>query len=73
MTNTISHNFWASPTFDQLAKAQNVGPLDASTLLGTWPGEDGDGFNDTIDELRHVRLKKTSDSAVGDSAEGQLK
>lgn len=73
MTNTISHNFWVSPTFYQLAQAQNVGPLDARTLLGTWAGKDDDGFNDAIDELRHVRLKKTSDGAVGDSAEGQLK
>ena len=73
MTNTISHNFWASPTFDQLAKAQNVGSLDTAALRGTWPGEDDDGFNDAIDELRHVRLKKTSDNAVGDGAEGHSK
>ena len=43
-----------SPTLDELAKAQNVGPLDAAALLGTWPGEDDDGFDDAVDELRHA-------------------
>ena len=43
---------WTSPTLDQLAKAQNVGPLDADALMGTWPGDENDGFEAAIDELR---------------------
>lgn len=47
-------NFWESPTLDELAQAQHVSPLvDVSAIFGTWPGEANDGFEDTIDELRH--------------------
>lgn len=51
---TLSQDFWTSPTLDELAAAQGVGPLDTEALLGTWPGEDDDGFEDAIDELRHA-------------------
>ena len=54
----ISQDFWTSPTLDDLAKAQNVGPLDADALFGTWPGDDDDGFEEAIDELRRSGLKK---------------
>lgn len=54
----ISQDFWMSPTLAELAKAQNVRPLNAGALLGTWPGEDNDGFDGTIKELRHAGLKK---------------
>ena len=50
------HDFWTSPTLDELAKAQNVGPLDTAALRGTWPGEDDDGFEEAIEELRHAGL-----------------
>ena len=59
------HDFWTSPTLDELAKAQNVGPLDTAALRGTWPGEDDDGFEEAIDELRHGGLEKNSDSRAG--------
>ena len=49
----VSQDFWTSPTLEELAKAQNVGPLDARSLMGKWPGDDDDGFEDAIDELRH--------------------
>ena len=65
------HDFWTSPTLDELAKAQNVGPLDTAALRGTWPGEDDDGFEEAIDELRHEGLKKMSNSAAGDSDAGR--
>ena len=51
-------DFWTSPTLDELAKMQNVGPLDAGALAGTWPGEVDDGFDDAIDELRHAGRKR---------------
>ena len=54
----VSQDFWTSPTLDDLAKAQNVGPLDVDALFGTWPGDDDDGFEETIDELRRSGLKK---------------
>jgi len=50
----ISHGFWESPTLEELADSQHVRPLmDVTTLFGTWPGEDDDGFEEAIDELRH--------------------
>lgn len=50
----ISRNFWESPSLDELAFTQNVQPLaNVRVLFGTWPGEDNDGFEASIDDLRH--------------------
>ena len=50
----ISRNFWESPTLEELAQAQNVQPMaEVRVLFGTWPGEEDDGFEESIDELRH--------------------
>lgn len=50
----ISRDFWESPTLDELATAQGVRPIaDVRALFGTWPGEPDDGFEESIDELRH--------------------
>lgn len=50
----ISQSFWESPTLDELAKSQNVQPMaNVRALFGTWPGEENDGFEADIDELRH--------------------
>ena len=52
----ISQSFWESPTLEQLAHSQNVRPMaDVHSLFGTWPGEEDDGFEAAIDELRHPR------------------
>lgn len=49
----VSRAFWESPTLDELAESQNVGPLqDIRALFGTWLGEIDDGFEKVIDELR---------------------
>lgn len=54
----FSQNFWESPSLEELAKAQGVKPMkDASDLIGTWPGEVDDGFEEWIDELRHPGRK----------------
>lgn len=54
----FSQNFWESPSLEELAKAQGVKPMkDASDLIGTWPGEIDDGFEEAIDELRHPGRK----------------
>lgn len=50
----ISRNFWESPSLDELALSQNVQPLsNVRVLFGTWPGDDEDGFEASIDNLRH--------------------
>ena len=52
----ISQDFWESPTLEDLAHSQNILPMmDVSVMFGTWPGEDDDGFEAAIDELRHLR------------------
>ncbi len=46
-------NFWQSPTIEELAESQGVKPItDVHKLFGTWPGEDDDGFEESIYELR---------------------
>lgn len=51
----ISRSFWESPTLAELAQAQNVRPMaDVRALFGTWPGEIGDGFEQEVDDLRHL-------------------
>lgn len=48
-------------TLDELAQAQNVQPMmDVSALFGTWPGEMDDGFEDSIDDLRHRQPRRTA-------------
>ena len=55
----ISRAFWESPTLEELARSQNVQPMaDVRALFGTWPGEENDGFEAAIDELRHPGAKK---------------
>ena len=53
----ILRHFWESPTLDELAHSQNVQPIvDVRALFGTWPGEENDGFEAAIDELRHQNI-----------------
>ncbi len=53
----ISRDFWESPTLDELAESQSVKPMaDVKALFGTWPGEEDDGFEQAIDELRHPSM-----------------
>jgi hypothetical protein len=48
-------SFWQSPSIDDLARAQGVrATADMTGLFGTWPGEFDDGFEQSIDQLRHV-------------------
>lgn len=51
----VSRSFWESPTLDELAIEQNVQPVtDVAILLGGWPGEEDDGFEEAIEEIRHL-------------------
>ena len=53
----VSREFWESPTIEELARSQGVRPIaDVRALLGTWPGDEDDGFETMIDELRHPRV-----------------
>lgn len=55
----ISRTFWESPTLEELAYSQNVRPMTSvQALFGTWPGEEDDGFEEMIDELRHPERKR---------------
>ena len=50
----ISRSFWESPTLDELAAMQNVKPVvDVESLLGGWPGDVDDGFEEEILKIRH--------------------
>ena len=43
------------PTIDELAESQGVKPTaDARVFFGTWPDQENDGFEESIDELRRV-------------------
>ena len=53
-----SRSFWESPSLEDLAHSQDVQPLaDVRSLFGTWPGEEDDGFEESINELRHPGSK----------------
>ena len=61
--NRFSQEFWKSPTLEELAHSQNVGPItDVTLLFGTWPGEDDDEFEAAIDDLRHRDLEQIEQS-----------
>lgn len=50
-------DFWRSPSIEELATAQDVHPLDdVSAIFGTWPGEESDGFEESIRALRYRSL-----------------
>lgn len=53
----VSSTFWQSPSLDDLARAQGVGPMtDVGRLFGTWPGEPDDDFETSIRVLRHANI-----------------
>ena len=53
----ISRSFWESPSLEELARTQNVMPVrDVSSLLGGWPGDADDGFEEEIHRIRHIGL-----------------
>jgi hypothetical protein len=51
----ISRSFWESPSLEELAQAQNVMPvMDVESLLGGWPGDADDGFEEEMLRIRHA-------------------
>ncbi len=52
---SVTDIFWESPTLEELARAQDVQPLtDVQVLFGTWPGDEDDGFEEAVYDLRHA-------------------
>ena len=57
----VSRTFWESPSLEELARLQNVKPMeDVRSLSGMWPGAENDGFEAAIEELRHPDAKNTA-------------
>lgn len=55
----LAPDFWESPTLDEWASSQSVQPtVSVRALFGTWPGEDNDGFEEAVDELRHPNVSR---------------
>ena len=53
----VSRDFWESPTLDELAEAQGVKPVsNIESLLGGWPGDMDDGFEEEILRIRHLGM-----------------
>ncbi len=51
-------DFWQAMSFDELAAAQGVGPLtNIDALIGTWPGEVNDGFEESVHKLRQTNVR----------------
>ena len=51
-------DFWQAMSFDELAAAQGVGPItNIDALVGTWPGEANDGFEESIHRLRRANIR----------------
>jgi hypothetical protein len=58
-----SYDFWESPSLAELALSQNVQPLmNVAALFGSWPGDDHDGFEAAIDELRQHGINEETPS-----------
>jgi len=48
------YEFWDSQTLDDLAQKMKIQPAtNIQELFGTWPGEENDGFESEIREIRH--------------------
>jgi hypothetical protein len=51
-------DFWQALSFAELAAAQGVRPIvDLDRLVGCWPGDVNDGFEESIHKLRRTNLR----------------
>ena len=51
-------DFWQAMSFDELAAAQGVRPLtNIDALVGVWPGDVDDGFEESVHKLRQANVK----------------
>lgn len=50
-------DFWYAMGFDELAAAQGVKPMnDIDSVIGTWPGDVNDGFEEAVHRLRQADI-----------------
>ncbi len=50
---SATQSFWRSASLEELAQSQDVGPMrNVESLFRTWPGEDDDGFEEAVNDLR---------------------
>lgn len=48
-------DFWQALSFEELAEGQGVGPLtDIDALVGVWPGDVNDNFEESVHKLRQA-------------------
>lgn len=58
----IPFGFWESPTLEEIAARQGVTPVtDMDALLGGWPDDVNDGFEDNIHSIRQAGVIGTSE------------
>jgi hypothetical protein len=51
-------DFWQAMSFDELAATQGVRPLThIDSLVGSWPGEVNDGFEESVHNLRQANIR----------------
>ncbi len=50
-------DFRAEMTIEELVSSQHVSPImEVDRLFGTWPGQDDDGFEESVHSLRHLEM-----------------
>lgn len=51
-------DIWQALSFDELAAAQGVRPLtNIDALIGIWPGDVNDGFEESVRKLRQANIR----------------
>jgi len=51
-------DFWQAMSFDELAAAQGVRPMtNIDAIVGTWPGDVDDGFEESVHKLRQANIR----------------
>ena len=54
----LPSDFWQAMSFDELAAAQGVRPLThIDALVGSWPGDVNDGFEESVHRLRQANIR----------------
>jgi hypothetical protein len=55
-------DFRAELTFEELVSSQHVSlMMEVDSLFGTWPGQDDDGFEESVRSLRHLEMTGKGD------------
>ena len=59
----VGQSFWDAPSLRALAQSQSIGPMkNVESLFGTWPGEEHDGFEEAVSELRRAGPGSAADA-----------